>query len=47
MTKKIFISLSILLITQLVMGCTAYHPLIAPCDEYGNLCGPKVKINQW
>ena len=29
-----------------LQGC-AQNVLSAPCDNYGNHCDPKIKINQW
>jgi len=29
-----------------LQGC-ASNTLSAPCDNYGNHCDPKIKINQW
>lgn len=29
-----------------VTGC-ATDTLKAPCDNHGNFCGKKIKINQW
>lgn len=45
--KQKMLSVSFLLIALLITGCAPYQSLKAPCDQYGNLCGPKIKINQW
>lgn len=46
-SKQKILSVPFLLIALLITGCAPYQSLKAPCDQYGNLCGPKIKINQW
>ena len=43
---KIGLCLSIILGVFCLQGC-AQNVLSAPCDNYGNHCDPKIKINQW
>lgn len=33
-------------VTFILQGCSS-NQLNAPCDDYGQHCDPKVKINQW
>ncbi len=45
-TLKVGLYLGVIFGVLGLQGC-ATDGLTAPCDNYGNHCDPKIKINQW
>lgn len=37
----------VFLIISFLCGCAATNTLKAPCNQSGNNCWPRTKINQW
>lgn len=37
----------IMLMGIFLTACMATQPMSAPCNQFANLCGAKIKINNW